>query len=137
MKVGPFLLLAGGLSAEHATIENWENAAAQIVAMQRNVNWWLGDLVVYGEAKWGDDFWQCVPLDTSISLLERCAGVCRKYPHEERFPSLSWTHHVHALRVKDKVARRSVLRHAEREGLDGEEFRVLIQERFDGQETSL
>jgi hypothetical protein len=132
MKVGPFLLMAGALSAEDATIEAWEEGASQVMAMQRNVNWWIGDMVVFGEARWGDEFWQVVPMDASVSLLERCAGVSKKYPPGERFPSLSWTHHVHALRVKDKVARRSVLRHAEREGMDSEEFRVFISERFDG-----
>lgn len=132
MKVGPFLLLPGALSVMPATIEEWEEGASQLVAMQRNVPWWLGDMVLWGEAKWGDELWQAVPLDASISLLERCAGVSKKYQPEDRFPSLSWTHHVIALRIKDKVARRSVLRHAEREGMDNDEFRSFITEKIDG-----
>lgn len=132
MKIHPFLLLPGALSVEVCSLEEWEHAAAQLVNMQKWVPWWLGDMVVFGEAQWGDEFWQTVPMDASLSLLERCAGVARKYPHGERFPCLSWTHHVVALRIKDRVARRSMLRYAEREQLSGEEFREFLMEKFDG-----
>ncbi len=132
MKIGPFLLLPAALSTEISSIDEWESGVEQLVAMQRNVPWWLGDMVVQGEARFGDDFWQAVPLNASLSLLERCASVSRKYPPAERFISLSWTHHVIALRVKDPIARRSVLRHAEREQLDGDSFREFITEIFNG-----
>ncbi len=132
MKVGPFLLLPAALSAEPGSLSEWEYGAAQLVDMQKYVPWWLGDMVVFGEARWGDDFWQSIPLDASLSLLERCASVSRKYKPADRVSSLSWTHHVVALRVKDEVARRSVLRHAERGCLSGEEFREFLMERFNG-----
>lgn len=132
MKLGPFILLKAALSIEPSSLEDWEAGASQLVALQKYIPWYLGDMVVFGEAQWGDDFWQAVPLDTSISMLERFAGVARKYPQAERNKTLSWTHHVTALKIKDPIARRSVLRHAEREGMSNEEFREYLMEKTDG-----
>lgn len=132
MKIGPFILLRGALSIEHSSIEDWEEGASQLVEMQKYIPWWLGDMVVFGEARYGDEFWQAVPLDASISMLERFAGVARKYSQEERNNELSWSHHVTALKIKDPIARRSALRHAARDAMSNEEFRCYLMEKTDG-----
>lgn len=132
MKFGAFSLLPAQLVVEPSDVEGWESGMEALVFLQRHIPWYLGDAVVYGEAQMGDEFWNSVPFDASLSLLERCASVSRKYPPEDRFPSLSWTHHVVALKVKDPVARRSVLRHAERSDFDCDEFRKFLAESIDG-----
>jgi hypothetical protein len=132
MKVGPFALLPSSIAVHPAPIEEWEKAAEQLVYMQKSIPWWVGDMVVFGEATWGDDFWSIVPMDASLSMLERHAGVARKYPPNQRNAALSYTHHVIALSIKDPIVRRSVLRHAEREGMDCDTFRAFISERTNG-----
>lgn len=129
MKLGPFALLPSALAiTEAADIAEWELHAQTLFSMQRWVPWWLGDMVVFGEAQFGDDFWQVPPLDASEGMLDRFAGVARKYPPEERCLSLSFTHHQMALRIKDAVLRRSLLRVAERDQLSTEDFGTLIKQ---------
>ena len=131
MKIGPFALLPGGLSVvEVASLEEWEKRAGLVFDMQKYVPWWLGDLVVFGEAQWGDDFWQVPPLGASEQMLMRFAGVARKYPIGERNLSLSWTHHVIALRADEVILRRSLLRIAESKSMTSEEFRCYVSNLF-------
>jgi hypothetical protein len=131
MKVGPFGLLPGGLAIlENAPIDVWEQHAPVIFNMQKYAPWWLGDMVRFGEAQFGDDFWQVPPQDISERMLVRFAGVSRKYNPEDRFPSLSWTHHLYALRIENEILRRSLLRKAESESMTSEDFHGYVSSVF-------
>lgn len=128
MIVGPFALMPGKLVIhEMASIERWEEFLPQLFMMQKYAPWWLGDAVNFGEARFGDVFWQSVPMDASQKMIERFASISRKIPPEERVLSLSWTHHVTALRVEVPAVRRALLRKAENECLDTEQFSKLVR----------
>lgn len=104
MSKKPFILIDAALLMQGIPEEeHWETIASELVRMQRHINWWLGDLVVYGEAQIGDDIYQAFPIDVSESLLSRCAAVSRAYPIDERNPQISWTHHYLAMRLPPKV----------------------------------
>lgn len=123
MIVGPFALLPGQLAVmKQAPIEVWEENAKLLFDMQKHVPWWIGDLVVFGEARFGDDFWQVPPESASEKMIQRFAGVSRAFKIDERVPGLSWTHHVTAMRIKSQKLRSALLRHAESEGMDGNAF---------------
>ena len=127
--MNPFLRTPGALMIRHgATLEDWERHAPELFEMQRYVPWWIGDMVVYGEAQYGDDFWQAVPLGVSESMISRFAGMARKYPPGERVPGVSWSHHAAALRIEDKMLRRSLLRKAEEENMTNSEFQAYVRE---------
>lgn len=128
MIIGPFALLPGQLAVSNAPIEEWEKYLPTLFAMQKYVPWWIGDSVVFGEARFGDDFWQAVPMDASEKLTQRFGGVSRKIPAEDRVLGLSWTHHVTALRIQHPKLRSALLRRAERDGLDTEAFGKLVRE---------
>lgn len=123
MLVGPFALLPGQLAVmQHAPITEWEENAKLLFDMQKHVPWWIGDLVVFGEARFGDDFWQVPPQGASEKLIQRFAGVSRSFKTDERVPGLSWTHHVSAMRVKSPKLRTAFLRRAEADGMDSQAF---------------
>jgi hypothetical protein len=132
MKAGPFGLLPRGLVLlEPAGIEEWEEHAKTLFFMQKNIQWWMGDMVVYGERQFGDDFWQIPPEGTSEGMLKRSMVASLNTPFENR-TDLSWTHHQSALRIKDMTLRSALMRKAERDQLDTQQFNDLIRESVNG-----
>lgn len=121
-----FLLIDAALLASRIPDdEDREEMASQLVRMQRYINWWLGDMVVYGEAQIGDDIYQAFPTDVSESLLSRCAAVSRAYTLDERNPQVSWTHHLLAMRLPKRV-REMALGKAELEQWDTGAFKNYL-----------
>ncbi len=130
MKIGPFTLADGGLSIAPSGIEEWEEGLGSLVFMQRNIPWWIGDALVYGEARFGDDVYQAFPLDVSVAMVERYAAIARKIKPSQRNTSISYSHHVAAIVIKDDVARSAAMRYAARGGLSSSEFRAYIKDKM-------
>jgi hypothetical protein len=127
--VGPFALLPAQLQVvKFAAIEEWEASAKTLFEMQKWSPWWIGDLMVYGEARFGDDAWQIPPLDASASSVERFVAVARKIPPEARMKSLSFQHHLLALRIKEPSVRQAALRKAESDAMNTEEFGKFLRQ---------
>ena len=127
MKIGPFACCDGSLSiVENADIQEWENSASELLSIHRSIPWWIGDMLVFGTAQYGDDIWQILPPDISLSMIERFENVARKIPPEDRIGSLSWTHHVISLRIPNRVVARAALRHAAREQMPTDEFTKYV-----------
>jgi hypothetical protein len=129
MKVGPFVLLSNILALDRpAELDVWERHAKDILSIHRNSAWWVGDLVNYGLANFGDEFWQCIDEGTvSLRQLESCMYVARAYPPEDRVPGLSFTHHSIAARLAPGL-RRAVLQQALRNGWDTRALSKHIRE---------
>ena len=88
--LAPNMLVVNGIDP----IADWEKSTKVVLMLQRSVNWWIGDIIVYGEQRFGDDIYQVFDPDyVSESLLERCVWMSRQYKPQDRNPSLSWTHH--------------------------------------------
>ena len=129
MKIGPFILTESGMFLDRPPVlEEWDGYTEMVFDMQRYVPWWIGDLVNYGEANFGDDVWQVVPMDVSENMVQRFASVAKKYPAEDRVPQVSWSHHVAALSIANKKLRQSLLKKAARDMMDGSAFRELIKD---------
>lgn len=131
MKTGPFILSECQLLIDPSQgnqIESWQEACNQVALIHRSAPWWVGDMVNYGEARWGDDFYAVAPESSSLSFaaMERCAAVASRYQPGSRQVSLSWYHHQIALRVKDERVRRAVLSHASESAMDTQAFSRFI-----------
>ncbi len=77
----------------------WEAAGVSLRFMHKNINWWVGDWLVYGEAAYGQEAYQAC-LDGLAALLGReaesvgqCAWVAARFPPAARQAGLSWSHH--------------------------------------------
>ena len=68
------------LDTSKLDMDEAERLGSLLVLLQRDINWYIGDLARYTEAKWPDTQHQCYPPSTSPGLLARNAGVCRAYP---------------------------------------------------------
>jgi len=92
---------------------------------QRASPWWVGDLVLSIEERFGDDFWQDVPDGFSIDAITRWCAVARKVPRQNRRSELSWTHHAIVANL-DQAIQRQLLAHAVVECLPSGEFRKYV-----------
>lgn len=92
----------------------------------RSSQFWLGDMLLEGLRRFGDDFYQHIDApESAFNHLERCRAISAKVPPENRNPFLSWTHHAFVATLppgKQKAA----LAHAEEDGLNTSEFQAWI-----------
>lgn len=129
MKIGPLLLLDGYLSiSPEATVESIEPAAEKLFMMQANVNWWIGDLITFGEARFGDDIWQVVPHGVSPGYLDRVVAHSQKIKASDRVQGVgvSWTMHSMVMKFEPKV-RRALLQKAAEEQMDTSQFSEFLK----------
>jgi hypothetical protein len=96
--------------------------------MQMHASFWIGDMMRFAEAKFGDDAYQLVPECVSENAMDRVIGVSKKVPERDRQETLSFTHHLMALRIKNETLRRALLLRAATERLDTEQFGRVIKE---------
>lgn len=110
-----------------ANLAEWEVLGRRLCNMQRSVSWWIGDMLVMGEATFGDDIFQAFDETMSPTLVERCARVCREFAPLERNATLSFTHHQVLLGLP-KPVQQSLLDQAEVNGWDSERMRRAVKE---------
>jgi hypothetical protein len=105
--------------------DQWARMGESLGSIFKDINWWIGDFVKYGEAQLGDDFQQYAP-DIPIEHLERCLAVSNAFPIGDRFEDLTWSHHLTALRLHG-VRRRASLVYASINGLEYNDYRLYVE----------
>ncbi len=80
------------------TFDEWCLAMETLQAMERSVKWWLGDLILFGEAAYNEDASQAFPDAFSgspyaESTLRAAAWVSAAFPRGTRVEGVSWSHH--------------------------------------------
>jgi len=79
--------------------------------------WYLGDMINYGEKKWGDKYTQAMDASNyDYDTCYRAAYVASKFPQDRRRADLSWNHH-RALVDLGPERQDVLLEHASDEGL--------------------
>lgn len=127
MKIGPLTLFDTMASMEPlCRIEDIEDAFQKIVWMNTSSPWWIGDTLVFGEARFGDDIWQIVPETYSERHLQRLMAQCRKIKPTDRVAGLFWTHHGIVAGIKDPLLQRSLLRKAAEDRMDTRAFKQYV-----------
>jgi 5'-3' exonuclease len=71
------------LDCSNLTIEEAQDLGEWFAQIQRDINFYCGDLARYAESRWPETHQQIWPEWVSSDMLSRCAGVCRAYPTEE------------------------------------------------------
>ncbi len=121
LNLGPFTLLPSYMVMQSVPeLEDFESPLEALAFLQRNIFWWIGDLLLEGEKKYGDYIWQHAPPGVSQDMLDRCVAVSKAYKRSERNPNLSWTHHMV---VANKRNRLKLLEEAEQQGWTSGELR--------------
>ena len=73
-----------------------------VVAVGEHVQFWIGDVLNYGEAKWGKKYHQAIEqTGRAKSTLKHYASVARRIPVDRRKATLSFSHHLEVLKCAD------------------------------------
>ena len=92
--------------AEKITLEQLLDVAAEVALVSQGHQWWIGDLLVDGERRFGDDFAQATAVleqarvEPQTQLNYR--WVASRIDHDRRREQLTWSHHEAVARLTAK-----------------------------------
>jgi hypothetical protein len=73
----------------------WVAVGVQFGTMSRVSNWWIGDWIEYGTAKWGEKYAEASRITGyDIKSLRNIAYVARQVDLSRRRDKLRWSHHA-------------------------------------------
>lgn len=73
----------------------WVAVGLQFGAMGRVSNWWIGDWIEYGTAKWGEKYAEASRITCyDVKSLRNIAYVARQVDLSRRRDKLRWSHHA-------------------------------------------
>lgn len=76
------------------TYEEYEALAAMFGRLKRTTSWLIGDLILYGDAVYGEKYTQAIELTgLAPSTLANYASVCKHIPPSRRRPGVSFSLH--------------------------------------------
>lgn len=112
---------------DNITMEQYLEIGHTFQQIQRSLSWWYGDLLNFGERKFGEEFAQAV--DDSGKALEtliKWKAVANRIPREIRQAGLSHTHHFYVAYV-DADQRGDLLTMALNMGLSSRELKEVVK----------
>ncbi len=123
-----FVLHKNGLTAIGTpTFEQWEEVGKFIQKAGGAVHFWIGDLLNYGEQKWGEMYTQAMEMTGfDYKTLADDKYVANKVPISRRRENLSFSSHREVASLSPEK-QEEFLEKADREGLHSKEIRALVQ----------
>lgn len=115
----------------------WKDAGLSLHFMHRNINWWIGDWLVYGRTYYDQDAYQAAALwiqdmlGRKADTVDQCLWVASRFPPPTRNGGLSWSHHRAVLLagLDDPGVRAGLLETARADSLNVEELSDLANQR--------
>jgi 5'-3' exonuclease len=107
------------LDCSNLTLPEAQQLGDLLIVLQRGIQFWVGDLSRYCSHRWPENGDQAWPVDASLGLIQRTAGVCKAYPTEEE--RQHETSYAQYMQVAGKANRQELL--AEMVGLTTDESR--------------
>lgn len=118
---------------EAATEKDWKEAMAKLASVAGASQWWIGDGLNHGEAKYGDIAEAAAELGKSYSAVSKAKSIASQFEVCRRRQSLPWSFHA-AVASLDEPDQDELLDWAETPGEDGEmptrkQLREKVRER--------
>lgn len=108
-------------------LAEWTAAGRRLGAMARCGQWWLGDWIRYGNAKFGERYTRVARITGyDVQTLMNMVYVASKFEIPRRRENLSWSHHE-ALASLDSVQQDYWLDHASHERLSVADLRSELR----------
>lgn len=109
---------------EKLELDEYQELLASLGAITRGHQWWVGDALVYGENRYGEDtFSQAAEaLRLEPHTLVNYRWVSASVPTSRRRVKLTWSHHAEVARLEPKQ-QTEMLREAEKRGWGVRELR--------------
>lgn len=123
------LLKTGAEFRDGISYEQWLEIGVELAAMADGCQWWIGDWLVHGRAKFGDELYARA---AALSGYESCSladlvWVSGAFPRSLRNEKLSWSHH-RFVASQPEEKRSELLKRAETEKLSAHDLRALVSE---------
>lgn len=113
---------------------DWLAAGRRLGAIGRCSQWWIGDWVRYGTAKWGEKYAEAARVTGyDIASLRNMAWVASRFELSLRNDKLTWSHHV-LLAPLEPDEQREWLRRASEERLSVADLRLELRARRGGED---
>lgn len=125
---GPFVMTQTGvIVTEEPTYDEWTAATVWTQSVEKASSFWIGDLLGYGEAKYGEKYTQALAATgCTVGHLMNIACVAKAIPPERRHADLSFTHHQEVLGLPEDQ-QTEMLDKAEVENWTAKELRHQIK----------
>ena len=92
---GPVLRQTSWSPGRDLEINEWVRQGSRLGALGRACNWWLGDWVRYGNARYGERYETATrTTGYEIQSLMNMAYVASRFEPSRRRETLSWSHHA-------------------------------------------
>lgn len=105
----------------------WLTTGRRLGAIGRCSQWWIGDWVRYGTARWGEKYAEAARVTGyDTASLRNMAWVASRFDLSLRNDKLTWSHHV-LLAPLDADAQREWLRRASEERLSVADLRLELR----------
>lgn len=76
-------------------LEEWVLAGRKFGQISRCSQWWIGDWICFGNAKWGEKYIEAARITGyDVASLRNMASVARQIPPSLRSDKLSYSHHA-------------------------------------------
>jgi hypothetical protein len=122
-----FVLQRNGLYPKgNPTFEEWIKVGDFIKKSNQSVQFWLGDWLNYGEARWGEKYSQALETtEYALGTLQNAAWVASNVDPVRRRAGLSFSHHQTVAHLPPQE-QEILLDEAEEKQLTVGEFRKLV-----------
>lgn len=111
---------------DDVTFDEWEDLLRGLGAMARSHQWWVGDAVVFGENRFGEEHAQALEaLGLEPKTAQNYAYVAANVEVSRRREDLTWSHHAEVARL-GKQAQRDALARAASEGWTVRQLRDYV-----------
>lgn len=111
----------------------WVDAGRKLGAIGRSSQWWIGDWIRYGTAKWGERYSAAARVTGyDAASLRNMAWVSSQFDLSLRSDKLTWSHHV-LLAPLEEEEKREWLDRAAREKLSVSDLRTELRASTSGE----
>jgi hypothetical protein len=105
----------------------WLSAGRRLGAIGRCSQWWIGDWIRYGTARWGERYVEAARVTGyDVATLRNMAWVAAQFDPSLRSDKLTWSHHV-LLAPLDREEQRRWLEHAQEQRLSVADLRTELR----------
>ncbi len=113
---------------EELNRRQWVDAGRKLGAIGRSSQWWIGDWIRYGSAKWGERYSEAAYVTGyDQATLRNMAWVASQFDLSLRSDKLTWSHHVLLAPLGEKE-KRDWLERATQEKLSVSELRTALRD---------
>jgi hypothetical protein len=127
---------AGWIPQEELDLHAWVTLGKRFGRMGRGVQWWIGDWLRYGSARWGEKYADAARITGyDPGSLRNMVCLANEFDLSRRRDTLAWSHHAAVAGLVQQEQERW-LDHAERAKLSVADLRLTLRASHRSEETA-